>query len=472
MSEELTESQKIIIKKSLGDKAKNIRSKEDNNIIYTSYYEDDTYILEQISLSPRSPYSPRQIGIDKPGFVKYSKLDDTWEIVDEFYTDDKVYRPIDDKVYWNGGVQLPSGVEEYKSISEMVKEIKEFIHEGAEIPSLYENLFPYLAMFYWAYERFPFIPYIQFVGGTGTGKTTAMEVFGSICYKPIDTTGSLTISSIFRLATRWKGTLLIDEFDSVGEHSREMVSFLKSGVSDRLVYRTEGDVKNFDLGVYIVKAPKLFTSEKPIDDAGLQSRTIVVEMEKNKRKIPLYKLPKYYDKAMSIRNKLLLWRLRNLSKIDLTDVEYGFPELETFDRRVQQVITPIYYFSDEEARQEIKIMAKEQEEDTLRERRESDEGKIFEAIVDTYNVNMAISLGEIAIILNKNKRIPVQERMIGQIIRKILGFEIKRVGTGADKKSIVIIESIRDISRINDLASYYGTPIQILRGESGESGEG
>ena len=70
-----------------------------------------------------------------------------------------------------------------------------------------------------------------------------MEVLGSICYKPIDTTGSLTIASIFRLATTWKGTLLIDEFDSGGEHANEMISFLKSGVSNRLLFRTEGEKK-------------------------------------------------------------------------------------------------------------------------------------------------------------------------------------------------------------------------------------
>ena len=67
-------------------------------------------------------------------------------------------------------------------------------------------------MFYWIYEKFPFIPYVHFVGGTGTGKSSATFTLGSLCYKPIDTTGSMTISSIFRLATSWRGTLLIDEF--------------------------------------------------------------------------------------------------------------------------------------------------------------------------------------------------------------------------------------------------------------------
>ncbi len=460
-----------IVDKAKEDKRKKSSSKEEDNIIDTSYIETSDYILEQVCLSPRSPLSPRSSITDIPKFIKYSKLNDTWEEVSDFSYEDRTYRPIIDDTYTKGGVSLPSGITEYKDTAEIINELREFIHQGAELPPLYENLFPYLTLFYWVYEKFPFIPYVQFVGGTSTGKTTAMETFGSICYKAIDTTGSMTISSIFRMATKWKGTLLIDEFDSVGEHAKEMVSFLKSGVSDRLVYRTEGDIKKFELKAYVVKAPKLFTSEKPIEDAGLQSRTIVIEMSKNTRPIPLYRLPKYYDKAISIRNKLLLWRFRNLNKIDLSQIEYGFKELGLLDRRVQQVVTPIYYFSDEAAKKEILVMAKEQEEETLRERRESLEGKIFDLIVEDYNQNKAASLGEIATNLNKSRRVAIEEKMIGSIVRRIFQFNIKRTGTRDEKKSIVLIESISDIQRLHDQAIYYGVSVTEERGEYGESGE-
>lgn len=459
-----------LVDKAQADKKAKSNTNTDNSI-YTSYVETTDYILEQISSSPRSPLSPLTSITGSPSFIKYSKSDDTWEEVSEFSYEDRVYKPITDDVFSKGGVKLPSGVSLYTNTAEIINEIKEFIHESCELPTLYENLFPYLALFYWVYEKFPFIPYVQFVGGTGTGKTTAMEAFGALCYKAIDTTGSMTISSVFRMATNWKGTMLIDEFDSMGEHSRDMVSFLKSGVSDRLVYRTEGDIKRFELKAYIVKAPKLFTSEKPIDDAGLQSRTIVIEMEKNKRKIPLYKLPKYYERALAIRNKLLLWRLRNLNKIDLSEIEYGFPELETFERRVQQVITPIYYFGDEAAKKEIKLMAKQQEDETFRERRESDEGKIFEVIVDMFRQNQPASLGQIASELNRSRRVLLTEKMIGQLVRKVLGFDIKRVGTGEDKKSIVLVEKPSEIEHLYLKASYYGLSITEVSGEHGESGE-
>lgn len=443
--------------------------KKKDDSIYTSFLETEDYILEEVSSSPLSPDSPLVSGETKLEFIKYSKLNDTFERVREIKHREKVYKPLMDKVVIRGGVGLPTGITEYKDTSEIINNIKDFLFKYIQLPSFYENLFPQLILFYWVYEKFPFVPYLHFIGGTGTGKTTAMEVLGSICYKPIDTTGSLTIASIFRLATTWKGTLLIDEFDSGGEHANEMISFLKSGVSNRLLFRTEGEKKK-EVEVYIVKSPKVFTSETPISDAGLQSRTIEIKMDKNQRRLPLYKLPHFYKEAQEIRNKLLLWRLRNFNKVNLEEIEFGFPELEIFDRRVQQIITPIYYFSDENAKKQIRIFAKEQEMETKRQRRESLEGQIFEIIYENYSLSVFvdISLSSIAQVINKNTKYPVSERRIAGIVRKILDIDTVRKGTGSEKETILIIEGKED--DIKEKAIYYGLA-PAGGGESGESGE-
>ena len=154
--------------------------------------------------------------------------------------------------------------------------------------------------------------------------------------------------------------------------------------------------------------------------------------------------------GLLIRNKLLLWRLRNFNKVDLKAVEFGFPELETFDRRVQQVITPIYYFSDESIKKEILLFAREQEEETKRERRENLDGKIFEFIYENRTSNITISL--IHDYLNKGKQKEVSERRIGGIIRSVLGFDIDRVGH--ENIRTIVLEKRED--KIADLAKYYG----------------
>ena len=48
-----------IVSKAKEDRKKKTIKKEEDNIIYISYYEDNDYILEQVSPSPRSPRSPR-----------------------------------------------------------------------------------------------------------------------------------------------------------------------------------------------------------------------------------------------------------------------------------------------------------------------------------------------------------------------------------------------------------------------------
>jgi hypothetical protein len=425
--------------------------KKEDNVIHTSFFETKDYILEQIKPAGVAELAELSLDVEKPVFVKYSKLNGDVKIVKEENWRDKKILPIIDDTYTKGGILLPSGISYYTSVSQITQQIKSFLLDNCELPKFFENLFPHLILFYWMYEKFPFIPYIHFVGGTATGKTTAMDVFGSICYKPIDTTGSLTIASIFRLATSWRGTLLIDEFDSVGENSKEITAFLKSGVSDRLVLRTEGEIKK-EVKAYIVKSPKIFTSENPINDAGLQSRTIVVRMQKNIRRLPLFKLPEYYKEAQDIRNKLLLWRLRNYNNIQLKDIKYGFQELEAFDRRVQQIITPVYYFSDEETKKEILEFAKEQEMETKRERRESLVGKIFVCILSSWDEGNDAQIKDITKKINEDNigYKELTEKKVSNEIRKILGFDTQP--TGHDKLSTVIKNEQLEAQ----LKDYYG----------------
>ena len=454
------------------DLNKSEKKKKDENTIYTSFLETPDFILEEISSSPLSPDSPFIPGETELEFVKYSKLNDTFERVRETTYCEKIYKPITDKIVLKGGVGLPTGVTDYENTSEIINQIRDFLIKYVQLPTFYENLLPQLVLFYWVYEKFPFVPYLHFIGGTGTGKTTAMETLGSICYKPIDTTGSLTIASLFRLATSWKGTLLIDEFNTVGgEESGEMISFLKSGVSNRLIFRTEGEKKK-EVEVYIVKSPKVFTSENPITDAGLQSRTLEIKMDKNNRRVPLYKLPHYHQEAQEIRNKLLLWRLRNFSKVDLSKIEFGYPELEPFDRRVQQILTPIYYFSDDAARKQIAVFAKEQEIETKRQRRESLDGLIFEVIYDHYKMPTTtdLALSTIVGIVNKTAtKYPITERKLAGIVRKVLGIDTKRVGTGGEKETILLFEGKEEL--IEEKAIYFGLSYPEISGESVQCGE-
>src|SRR3990167_1126601 len=328
---------------------KKITKEDKNNIIYTSFLETDDYILEQVSNATDATCATDATDIQ---FCIFNKKTASIVFQDNFLLRGREYCPIVDEILLNHVIKLPSKPEEYGDTGTLIKDIKSYLQKNIELPPFYDNFLPYIVLFYWAYDKFPFIPYIHFIGLTGTGKTTAQEVLGNICYKPIDASGAITMSPIFRTASQWRGTLLLDEFEPDSESYKEMLAFLKSGVGNKAVLRTEGDKKR-EVRAYLIKSPKIFTSEKPTTSSGLRSRMFVVQMEKNKRRVPLYRLGKFQETALHLRTKLLMWRIRNLSKIDLMEIEYGFPELSAFDGRVQQVITPLYYFSDENTRKEI-----------------------------------------------------------------------------------------------------------------------
>lgn len=457
LNDELIEEQNMAINE-MGELNKSKKKKEEDLIQYTSFMETEDAIYEQINITYNNNKNDKNATratsttlTPTGGFCKYHKESGSIEILNSFIHQNKEYRPIVDDLVKGGIVLLPNAPLEYGTDKELIEEIKLFLYQYFEVPGFFKDFLPYLVMFYWVYERFPFIPYLHFLGRTGTGKSTAMEVLGSICYKPIDASGAITMASIFRVASTWKGTLMLDEFNAGGDNYQEMLSLLKSGVSNKAVLRVEGEGKK-EVKAFLVKSPKIFTSEKPVTDAGLRSRIIEVKMEQNKLKVPLYRLNKFLVKAQELRSKLLLWRLRKLCTINLDDIEYGFKELQGFQGRVQQVITPIYYMADELSRIEIAKFAVEQQEETLRERRDSIDGQLFEIILEDYSNGILTSISTATDKVNKGSKYPVTEKKIGNTIRKILGLNIERIGH--DNISTVILEKEED--KLKELCEYYG----------------
>lgn len=387
----------------------------------------------------------------------YNKITRETEFVEEVILNDVLYRPVNNQIVRKGRILLPTGVLEYGRDLDLVNEMREFFHRYFQVPDFYEDLLPYIVLFYWVSDKFPFVPYIHFLGLPSTGKTTALEVVGSLCYKAVKASGAITLASLFRVASCFKGTILLNEFSLGSKGSEEYHQFLqllKSGVEDDPIFRIEGEGKR-SIEVFDIKSPRLFASQDPITDAALQSRTIMINMEPCDRELPLYRLGDFDEKAQKLRNKLLLWRFRHLGLINLSEIEYGIKELKTFGRRVQQALTPIYYLADEDTKDAILKLIKKQEEETIKERIESLEGQIFFKIHEKVLNKEEISLKEISGTINAEReeegyKSLISERRIGGIVRKVLGFNIEK--TGHDKKSVVAVNTRKFV----EICKYYG----------------
>jgi hypothetical protein len=423
--------------------------KQKDNIINTSYYETKDYILEQI----RNPISDKDTAyLANPAnsstkeyvlfkFIKYSKLNGELSFVEEDTDGSKTIKPIINDLANRGIVNLPSltacpnsdEFAQYAEFAPLVSDISTFFDKFFDVPEFERKFLPFYVLFTWVYQKFDFVPYLQFCGLTGTGKTRTGETVAGLCYKSIDVRGSASISAIFRMADGWKGTLFIDEFDMDAfgkDNYGAALAFLKSGVGDGSVVRVEGANKR-EVVAYSVKSPKVFTSERPINDAGLQSRTYVIEMESSKKKLPLFKIKEKYDTELNnLRVRLLCWRLKNYGKINLSEIEYGYPELQCFDKRVQQVITPIYFLADEESRKSVLQFAKEQEEATFIERREATAGVVFDVIKSLNNdePEFANVREEVNKRLESDGQKPITVKALGKILKISLHFDTEKIG--------------------------------------------
>ena len=77
----------------------------------------------------------------------------------------------------------------------------------------FQEILAHYVLFSWIYDSFHEVPYLRFQGDFGTGKTRALLVAGSLCYKPFFASGASTVSPLFHILDAFRGTLILDEAD-------------------------------------------------------------------------------------------------------------------------------------------------------------------------------------------------------------------------------------------------------------------
>lgn len=367
-----------------------------------------------------------------------------------------LYRPHSpNKNIINSGVILfPSEPKEFVSQKELIQKIQTFIHKYLSVSPFFEKIASYYVLLSFIYDDFNEIPYLRGLGDYGTGKSRLLQVVGSICYCPIFANGATTVSPIFRILNDFRGTLILDEADfKFSDTTAEIIKILNSGfMKNSPVIRSEANGNgSFDVKVFKVFGPKIIATRYLYKDTALESRMITEDMNLNfpSETVPFNIPNSFWDEALEIRNKLLMFRFRKkgASKIK--------PELENreIEPRLNQIALPLMSIVDDENLIiEIKNLVKEYNEKIKVDRTLSYSYQILDAICKLLDEGyISPTIQQITERFNKGLGAyeVITSKKMGYLVRKTLDLKTERTRDG-------YILSQDNKEKINILRQRYG----------------
>lgn len=365
-------------------------------------------------------------------------------------------------------ILFPSEAIEYGSQKELIQEIQTFIHKYLSVSLFFEKISSYYALFSWIYDDFNELPYLRGLGDYGTGKSRFLQVVGSICYRPMFASGATTVSPIFRILNDFKGTLILDEADfQISDTTADIIKILNNGFAKGMsVLRSEGNnKKSFDVKAYNVFSPKIIASRMLYRDTALESRMITEDMNLNspRKDIPFNIPNSFWDEALKIRNKLLMFRFRNIGK-SIIKQELENREIEP---RLNQIAIPLMsIIEDYGIIKEIQQYIKEYNEKIKTDRTLGYNYQILEAICEIMNDGYIAepTIKQITEKFNEDlgDKEKVTPKKMGYLIKKTLDLKTEKTRDGYiisknNKEKIETlkkrygIKKIEDVNIVNDV---------------------
>lgn len=325
-------------------------------------------------------------------------------------------------------VLLPGTPEEFGDSEKLRKEIEAHLYRYVDLSDSFRALASAYIMLSWVYDAFNELPYLRLRGDYGSGKTRALIVIGSLCYKGFFASGASTVSPIFHTLDTFKGTLILDEADfRFSDEKSELSKILNNGnVRGFPVLRTAITQKHeFDPRAFSVFGPKVIAMRNSFDDRALESRFITEEMGQRplRKDIPINLPDEQEREAQVLRSKLLQYRFSMLPRIrlDASLVEQGV------SARVNQILVPLLSITKNKGLQNrIREAATSLEIELRANQAATSEAELLEVLLDlfTNTTEATISVGEITAHFvsrfGRDHTRPITSRYVGYLLRKRL----------------------------------------------------
>lgn len=333
-------------------------------------------------------------------------------------------------------VLLPSEPIEYESRDALVQDIERYISRYVTLSESFSLLAAHYVLLTWVYDVFAEVPYLRFKGDFGSGKTRALRVIGAICYKPIFASGASTVSPIFHGLDLFRGTLIFDEADFRWSDERaEVTKIFNSGTSRGFpVLRSAlSERKDFEPRAFEVFGPKIVGMRDVFEDYALESRFFTeVMIGRPNDGVPINLPSSQEDEALLLRNKLLMFRLRERGSVELDPSVFD----QALSARSNQLAAPLLSLvASESVRESIKELLKEEEDEQAVDRSMQVEALVLDAILRLLSRQPDARALPLSAIREETLRSqageferPLTSRFLGSIIRNKLRMKSYKSG--------------------------------------------
>lgn len=305
------------------------------------------------------------------------------------------YFPVNDSMLEKGAVVLPSDILEYHTVESLDQEINDFIYRYLDISNEHRQKAVWYVRLTWVYDNLNTLPYLRALGDYGSGKTRYEDTLGGICYKPMFVGGSVRAPPIYRAIDQWHGTAIFDEFTlSRSEETTDIIQILNCGYQRNKPVLRCNDANYSKVDCFDPFGPKILATKKPFDDRALESRCITeIVNETDRNDIPIDLGKQFFEERDALQNKLLLYRLRNWTKIKHDEnitVDFGH-----IQPRIKQTYLPftVLFQNDPKTLNVFIATVAEKNKDIVVENSNSIDGLIVNIYCEhkQYNINEIIT---------------------------------------------------------------------------------
>lgn len=242
----------------------------------------------------------------------------------------------------HGVVLLPPAPAPYTDEAALVADLTAFIARYVTLSDTFLSIAAHYVLLSWVYDAFRELPYLRFRGDFGCGKTRALQVVGSLLYKPTFAGGATTVSPLFHTLDLFRGCLVLDEADfRFSDQTAELTKILNNGnaAGFPVLRSVPNDKKLYDPRAFAVFGPKLVAMREFFRDAALESRFLTETMGllPPEQQVPLSLPASFALEATALRAQLLTYRFRRVDCVTLDDRCYN----TNLSARTNQILAPL-----------------------------------------------------------------------------------------------------------------------------------